>query len=160
MTEHRRGWNPIKHGWVRRVADCLFPVSMRSGGEESIRRIGVARTSGVLRQGSNASDAVPFVHHILRVLPRLSVDASYAVGTRSAVTIGGWIGGLSPTYEDSYCGEWRHPKGTGVAEGRKPDRYASTELARKRNANAHAARVLSWNGSHGTSAAMGVFSLR
>jgi hypothetical protein len=29
----------------------LIPVSMRSGGEESIRRIGVARTSQVLRQG-------------------------------------------------------------------------------------------------------------
>ena len=41
---------------------------MRSGGEGSIRRIGVARTSQVLRQGSNASDAVLFVHRILRVL--------------------------------------------------------------------------------------------
>ena len=28
----------------------------------------MARTSQVLRQGSNASDAVPFVHRILRVL--------------------------------------------------------------------------------------------
>ena len=41
---------------------------MRSGGEEFIRRIGVARTPQVLRQGSNASDAVLFVHRILRVL--------------------------------------------------------------------------------------------
>jgi hypothetical protein len=30
----------------------------------------VARMSQVLRQGSNASDAVLFVHHILRVLSR------------------------------------------------------------------------------------------
>jgi hypothetical protein len=43
----------------------LIPVSMRSGGEESIRRIGMARTSQVLRQGSNASDAVLLVHRIL-----------------------------------------------------------------------------------------------
>ena len=46
---------------------------MRSGGEESIRRIGVARTSQVLRQGSNASDAVLFVtascHSVLLRMP-------------------------------------------------------------------------------------------
>ena len=33
---------------------------VRSGGEESIRRIGLVRTSQVLRQESNASDAVPY----------------------------------------------------------------------------------------------------
>ncbi len=30
--------------------------------------MGVARTSQLLRKGTNASDAVVFVHHILRVL--------------------------------------------------------------------------------------------
>ena len=58
-------WNPLKHGWVRSVAIGLIAVSTRSGGEECIRRIGVVRTAQVLRQGSNASDAVPFVHGVL-----------------------------------------------------------------------------------------------
>ena len=51
---------------------------MRSGGEESIRRIWVERTSRVLRQGSNASDAVPFVHRILRVLRSSAINIEWA----------------------------------------------------------------------------------
>ena len=43
-------WNPVRHGGVRRVSDWPHS-SMRSGGEGSIRRFGVARTSQVLRQG-------------------------------------------------------------------------------------------------------------
>ena len=62
-------WNPVRHGrGETRIRLASFRFSMRSGDEGSIRRIGVARTSRVLRQGSNASDAVLFVHRILRVL--------------------------------------------------------------------------------------------
>jgi hypothetical protein len=51
MTEHRRAWNPIKHGWVRLVTDWPRFSFYAFRGEESIRKIGVARTSQVLRLG-------------------------------------------------------------------------------------------------------------
>ena len=64
-------WNPVRHGWVTRVSDWPHSSFHAFRREGSIRRIGVARTSPVLRQGSNASDAVLFVHRILRVLVRV-----------------------------------------------------------------------------------------
>ena len=61
----------------------LIPVSMRSSGEESIRRIGVARIFQILPQGNDASDAVPFVHRILRGLSD-SVSATVMHHTQRA----------------------------------------------------------------------------
>ena len=70
MTEHRRTWNPIKRGWVRRVTDwprSSFHAFSRRGiysqdwGGEHVPS---------LAAGSNASDAVPFVHRILHGLGR------------------------------------------------------------------------------------------
>ena len=46
----------------------LIPVSRRWNGEQSIRRIGVARMSRILPQGSDGSDAVLFVHRIVHGL--------------------------------------------------------------------------------------------
>ena len=66
--------------------------------------MGAARTSQVLRQGSNASDAVPFVHRILGVLSLDvgNIKLEKALGAVS-VTVG-----LAP---DPYV---REPAGTHV----------------------------------------------
>ena len=62
-------WNPERHGWVRRVSDwphSSFHAFRRRGiypenwGGENVPSLGAG--------GSNASDAVLFVHRILRVL--------------------------------------------------------------------------------------------
>ena len=70
MTEYRRTWHP--------GATWFFTVNLaeRRGNRLLVERIDVLRTAfrnvrarhPFQRQGSNASDAVLFVHRILRVL--------------------------------------------------------------------------------------------
>jgi hypothetical protein len=80
VTEHRRAWSPIKHGWVRRIADwprSSFRAFTERGvcpedwGGENVQ---------VSRQGSNASDAVPFGHRILHGLIPFDILIGVTVG--------------------------------------------------------------------------------
>ena len=91
MSEHRRAWNPIKHGWVRRVAELprfsfhafgRLGIYLEDWGGENVASLGA---------GSNASDAFPFVHRILRVLKIETTEGKIATFTsnlRRACTVG------------------------------------------------------------------------
>ncbi|HEV8719239.1 MAG TPA: transposase [Candidatus Binatia bacterium] len=59
-------WNPVKHGWVQNVLDwphSSFHAYVRRGVYEANWVVWVVQ---ILKQGSDAIDAVPFGHHILR----------------------------------------------------------------------------------------------